>query len=420
MTQAREIEPSEQTGAEGAGGFEPEGFMDPGVAACPQPFYRQARSAGPAVPGPFGPQVVRRSAAEYVLQHPGEFSSGMEAVDLGQSVPLIPLQVDPPEHRNYRRLLDPIFAPKRMNALEAEVAAMVNERIDSFIGLGHCEFTDDLAIPLPSAVFLRLIGLPLSQLPEFLEMKDGILRPAGDDLDEVKASMQAAAGRIESYFADAVNERRSKPEKGDDILSLCLAAEIEEKRLTVDEIVGICFLFLLAGLDTVTDSLECMLAYLATHPEDRRRIVEDPSLIPSAVEELLRWESPVTTVPRVATGDIELEGCPIRKGENVAVSIGAANTDEVAVPGADVVDLRRDPNRHLAFGGGVHRCLGSHLARMELRVTLREWHRRIPTYAIAPGTELVYHSGLRQIDSLPLVFEAGKPASDNQETGKPE
>ncbi len=131
------------------------------------------------VAGVFGPQVVRRGAVEYALTHPEEFSSGMEAVDLGQSVPLIPLQVDPPDHRKYRRLLDPIFAPRRMNLLEPKITRLVNELIDGFIDRGSCEFATDFAIPLPSSVFLALVGLPLSELESFLAMKDGILRPSG-------------------------------------------------------------------------------------------------------------------------------------------------------------------------------------------------------------------------------------------------
>ena len=120
------------------------------------------------VPGVFGPQIVQRAAADYALQHPEDFSSGMGSVDLGQSVPLIPLQVDPPEHRNYRRLLDPIFAPRQMNELEPEIARLVNERIDAFIDRGQCDFAEELAVPLPSSVFLSLVGLPLSQLDLFL------------------------------------------------------------------------------------------------------------------------------------------------------------------------------------------------------------------------------------------------------------
>ena len=379
--------------------IDPDAFFDGGNANNPQPFYREVRNAGGVVDGPMGTyQVVRRDEVEFALQHPEVFSSAMEAVDLGQTVPLIPLQVDPPEHVKYRKLLDPIFAPKQMNAIEPDIARMVNELIDPLIERGSCELTTDLAEPLPSTVFLGLLGLPLSDLDMFLGMKNGILRPSGDDLEAMQVSQRATAADIQSYFADAVAERKRKPQE--DLLSRFLAAEVDGARLTEEEILGICFLFILAGLDTVTDTLECFFAYLAQHPEQRRAIVADPGIIPAAVEELLRWETPVTTVARVVAQDVDLGGCPMHRGDHVGVMIGSANTD------ADTVDLTRQPNRHLAFGGGVHRCLGSHLARLELRTTLREWHQRIPDYELAPGTELTYGFGLRQVDSVPLVFQS--------------
>ena len=393
------------TGTTPAVEYRPEGFLDPGVLADPQPFYRAAQRQGAVVRGTFGPQVVGRTSCEYVLQHPAEFSSAMEAVDLGQSVPLIPLQVDPPDHVKFRRLLDPIFAPKQMNKIEPDIARMVNELIDTFIDRGRCDFSAELAVPLPSSVFLLLLGFPLEQLDMFLEMKNGILRPRGASLEEMKDNQRRTARRVEEYFAEAVEDRQRHRQDGrEDILSRFLDAEVDGEHLTVDEILGICFLFILAGLDTVTDSLECFFAFLARHPDHRRQIVEDPSVIPPAVEELLRWETPVTGVPRMAMRDTELEGCPLHTGDHVGVSIGAANVDEAALPDAFTVDLHRNPNKHLAFGGGIHRCLGSHLARLELRVALREWHRRIPDYAIEEGATLTYGSGLRQIDELPLVF----------------
>ncbi len=385
-------------------GFDPQLFSAPESARDPQSFYRVVRAAGAAVPAPYGGiEVVRRAEVEDVLHRPEVFSSAMEAVDLGQTVPLIPLQVDPPEHVKYRKLLDPIFAPKRMNVIEPDVARMVNDLVDGFIDEGACELTTALAEPLPSSVFLRLIGLPVSELPMFLRMKDGILRPQGADMDEVVASQRAAAAEVEAFFAQELADRRVNPR--DDLISMFASAEVGGDRLTDDEILGICFLFLIAGLDTVTDSLECMFANLAQHPDRRRQIASDPSIIPSAVEELLRWETPVTTVARIAACDTEVGGCPVRKGEHVGVSIGSANTDEEAMPDAYEVDLTRH-SKHLAFGGGVHRCLGSHLARLELRTTLREWHARIPEYELAPGTELEYGFGLRQIESLPLVWPA--------------
>ena len=162
--------------------------------------------------------------------------------------------------------------------------------------------------------------------------------------------------------------------------------------------------FLIAGLDTVTDSLDCFFVYLAQHPDHRHQLVEQPDVLPRAIEELLRWETPVPGVARVAMQDVEVGGCPINKGERVSPLLGAANTDPAEFPDPELVDFRRNPNRHRAFGGGPHRCLGSHLARMELRVAMREFHRRIPDYEIKPGTELTYTAALRSVESLPLIF----------------
>ena len=186
-----------------------------------------------------------------------------------------------------------------------------------------------------------------------------------------------------------------------------LQAEIDGERLTRDDIVDICFLFLIAGLDTVSDSLTCMFAFLATHPQHRSQIADDPACIPSAVEELLRWESPVPfSVPRGGLQDTELpNGCPVKKGTSVIVLYGGANVDEQDCPASLDVRFNREANRHIAFGGGVHRCLGSHLARRELRITLAEWHRRIPDYGLAPGHEtLEYPPGLRHVKDLMLSW----------------
>jgi len=193
-------------------------------------------------------------------------------------------------------------------------------------------------------------------------------------------------------------------ERRDDLLSRFLDAEVDGHQLTRDDILDVCFLFLIAGLDTVSASLDCFFGYLCEHPEQRRQLVADPSLVPSAVEELLRWESPVGSIARVATEDAEILGCPIRKGDMVGISLGSIDTDEAALPDAYDVRFDREVNPHNAFGGGVHRCLGSHLARLELRVALREWHTRIPEYSVKPGHELVYTPAIRSLDTFPMVF----------------
>jgi cytochrome P450 len=210
------------------------------------------------------------------------------------------------------------------------------------------------------------------------------------------------AQSLYAYFDAVLDEREA--EGRDDLLTTFLHTEVEGEQLSREDILDICFLFLIAGLDTVTASLDCFFSYLAGHPEQRAQLVANPGLIPAAVEELLRWETPVMGVVRIAVEDTELGGCPIKAGQHVSVLLGSANTDDAEFGDGDVVRFDREPNRHLAFGGGIHRCLGSHLARQELRVALREWHRRIPDYSVKPGEQLSYTTGIRSIDHFPMVL----------------
>ena len=383
------------------------------IADEPQPMYRAMREAGAVVPVDDSMVVVcRRAEIDETFRNPELFSSNMSAVDLQNVRPLIPLQIDPPDHKRYRRVLDPLFAPRQMALLEEPISALVNGLIDGFAGRHEIDFAAEFSIPFPSQVFLTILGLPLDELPTFLAMKDGIIRPdhvtGQPRTTEVAiAHQRATAQSIYDYFNAVLDERQE--EGRDDLLTTFLHTELDGRRLTREEILDICFLFLIAGLDTVTASLDCFFAYLAGHPEQRRRLSDDPSVISSAVEELLRWETPVMGVARVAMDDTELGGCPIRKGQLVSVLLGSANTDDEEFDDGDDVRLDRDPNRHLAFGGGIHRCLGSHLARQELRVALREWHRRIPDYEVSPGHALAYTTGIRSIDHFPMVL-ANPPA----------
>lgn len=355
--------------------------------------------------------TTTRAAAEAALKNPATFSS-LDAIGLGNVRPLIPLQVDPPRHVTYRKILDPIFAPREMAKWEPQIAKLVNDHIDGFVDEGACNFTDQLAVPLPSQVFLTLLGAPLVDLPELLRMKEGIIRPVPEGevpLDDPLAALtagepmrKATAKDIYAYFEDLIAERRRSPRE--DIVSRFLETEIDGVRLSDEEILDIGFLFLIAGLDTVTDSLTCFYAFLAQHPEHSKELAIRPEIIPAAVEELLRWESPVPGVIRVAAESGEIEGVPVEAGDYVTVSIGSANTDPSFLEDANVVRFDRETNPHIAFGAGVHRCLGSHLARQELRVVLREWHRRIPDYTLRPGSGLHYTTGLRSVENLQLVW----------------
>ena len=364
-------------------------LFDPEIARNPQPMFKVMRDSAPVDRDGDGRVRLRISSFPHdevieALRTPEVFSSQFEAVQIGQVRPLIPLQVDPPGHGSYRKVLDPLFAPKRVALLEPRTRELVRGMIDVVADDGQCNFNDAVAEPLPSTVFLDLLGLPISRTAEFLELKDGILRPPAHNEAERRAMVDATGAKIYAVLEEVIDARMAEPQ--DDFISGFLTAEVDGHVLSREEIIDICYLFFLAGLDTVTASLDCMLAYLAQHPDHRRQLVDDPSLIPHAIEELLRWETPVPGVVRMTTEETELGGCPIPAGKTVTVLLASANTDESSWERADEVDFHREINKHVAFGGGVHRCLGSHLARMELRVTLEEWHARVPEYSLAPDT----------------------------------
>jgi len=399
---------ADDTGPESEGGFD---MGDPELNRHPQPGYRMLRDSGPVVrlPGVIPSRadadahlVGRHADVVTVLRSPDVFSSRFDAVHIGQVRPLIPLQIDPPDHAKYRKLLDPLFAPRRIALLEGRTRALVSDLVEAVADDGGCNFHAAVSEPLPSTVFLELLGLPVSRAAEFIALKDGIIRPPAQTPEERSAMVDAAGARIYAVLQEVLDQRLET--RQNDFISDFLDAEVDGERLTPEEVIDICYLFFLAGLDTVTASLDCMMARLALHPAEQRRLTDDPSVIPHAVEEMLRWETPVTAVVRVTTQDTELSGCPIAADEVVSVVLGSANTDERAWDEAEAVDVDRRVNKHLAFGGGVHRCLGSHLARMELRVVLEEWHARIPEYRVPEGVELDYSPGLRQIADLPLVW----------------
>jgi cytochrome P450 len=377
----------------------------PEIMRCPQPAYADLRSKCPVGRMFFtnSPIVSHFKDVHDALRDPETFSSEID-LGLGNVRPMIPQQLDPPAQTRYRKILDPLFSRKKMEALVPAIREHAKALIDAIADKGECEFDAAFAIPLPCTAFLSLFGLPHSDLPIFLEMKDGIIRPQKFTTDLAKADeIRKATGlRMYAYFEDEMKRRQVQPKQ--DLLGDLLAAEIDGRKLAHNEILDICFLMLMAGLDTVTATLGCNIAYLAANPDQRRRIVENPALIPAAVEELLRWETPVTAVPRMAKRDVKIGDFEIKAGEFVTFLIGSANTDDARFQDAQSVDFQREHNKHVAFGIGPHRCLGSHLARMELQVAMEEWHKRIPDYAIKPGETPIYSAGIREVMYLPLVW----------------
>lgn len=389
--------------------------------------YAMLREAGPVAAGRFGTYwIVSSEAAEFALKHPELFSSRQAFDAVGSPLPLVPIAFDPPEHTRYRRILQPFFSPRGIASWEPAVRALAGELIGGLASRGQCDLVAELAVPLPAQVFLTLFGLPLADRDRLTAWKDGLLHSfgpppeplaapaAGDAATPGSRGGQAPAWRrservmqlgaeLYEYLVGHIARRRQRGDTSD--LLGQLLADTSRERLDDAEILGLSFLFVLAGLETVTSALSTAFALLAAQPRLRRQVAADPASIPGAVEELLRFDGPVVFVPRIATRDVMLAGQLIPAGSRVSVSVAAASRDPAEHPDPDTIDLRRR-ERHLAFGLGPHRCLGSHLARMELRATLAEWHRRIPEYELAPGVtpQVTWPAGTVGIASLPLAF----------------
>jgi cytochrome P450 len=328
---------------------------------------------------------------------------------LGSDRPAIPLGVDGPVHRAYRRILDPVFAPKKVAVLADQVRARANELIDEFADAGAADAYAAWCEPLPSSIFLSIMGLPSDKLHDFIHFKnltlgnDAVL---GDlSAEERMAHRAEAVAWIQDYFTRELDAREHETTPSNDMIGWLLTAEVEGRHLTREELLDVLGLLMIAGLDTITASLACFLSYFARHPEERKRIVADPGLTTSAIEELMRFESPVTEGFRITREDLTLpSGARIPAGSWIHLSWSAANLDPAVFDNPLTVNLTRKPNPHLGFASGVHRCLGSHLARMEMGVAMQVWHERIPDYSIAPGETLVYSGNPRAPHRLPLVW----------------
>jgi cytochrome P450 len=345
---------------------------------------------------------------EAAFRQPAVFSSKKAFDVLASPLPLVPIAFDPPEQTRYRRILQPFFSPRAIRPLEGELRRQLVEIIEPLAARGECDFVAEVAGIFPVQAFLTLFGFPLDMRDQLIEWKDAVLglTDASGSTALAGAAAEAAmgkAGELFFYLSDLVAKRRGVA--GDDVLSqlLCLAGE---DALTDEEAIGLCFLFVLAGLDTVTGSLGFGMERLARNPERRREIVDDPSLIPAAVEELVRLDPPAPFVPRVTAKEAVLDGRTLPAGTRVFGYLAAANRDEVRYPDPYAVNFHRGDNPHASFGIGVHRCLGSHLARMEMRLVYAEWHQRIPDYDVAPGAvpRVKWPQGTLGLAALPLVF----------------
>jgi hypothetical protein len=271
--------------------------------------------------------------------------------------------------------------------------------IDAHLAAGHADAASDYAQQIPVRVIGSILGIP----EELADTFTGWVRDALEFADDPERVERGMFG-IGYYLWDRINERRQTD--GDDLLTYLLHAEAEAGEGSVDDMVilGMAMLTMIAGIDTTWSAIGSSLWHLATNDEDRERLVANPALMDTAVEELLRAYSPVT-MARLVTEDVEFNGCPMKKGDKLLMNFPAANRDPAAFERADEVLLDRQQNRHVAFGSGIHRCAGSNLARMELRVALEEWLARVPVFHMADGAEVLWAGGqVRGPRTLPVVF----------------
>jgi cytochrome P450 len=368
--------------------------------------WQALAGAGPVFQVPNGPWFLTSpEAVQHAHRHPELFSSAnlMTLHDL--PIVYTPSAIDPPEHHRYRHILDPLLAPRIVKAMEDDLRAHARDLVSAFAGRGSCDAMAELAVPYPTSVFLALFGLPLADRQRLIDWVSVIIEKSPQLNPDFVEEHKKASWELYEYLTPFVEEKRAHP--GDDILSHILAGEGVDE-LSTAEVIGICILFSLAGLDTVTGAVGFMLFYLARHPELRRQVIEDPDAIGSMIEEVLRLEPPAPMFPRTTTQDVEVCGVAIPKGAKVMLVYAAVNRDRERYDHPDEIDLGQADRGHVTFGGGIHRCLGSHLARREMRLVAEEFLEQIPDYEIAPGfePEITWPSGTLHLRSLPLVFPA--------------
>jgi cytochrome P450 len=345
-----------------------------------------------SIPGPGTWVLTRAEDIRAALQDAATFSSKIMRSNSG--LKLIPLELDPPEHPKFRAIMNPIFSPARMKRLEGKVRDLARELAAKCAAKRECDFVEDFAKPFPVGIFLDLMGLPKENMSRFLEWEALIMRD--------KQTRAGAMQQVSRYLRDLVTERRRSP--SDDLITFAVTAKIDDRLLSDEEVIGICVLLFIAGLDTVTSSFAFHFRHLAEHPADQESLRRDASLIPSAVEELFRAYAVVNT-NRYATRDVEFAGVHIKKGDNVTCSTILASRDPREFDNPNQVVFSRNPNLHNAFSYGPHRCLGSHLARREIIAGIEEWLKVIPSFRVRPGATVNAHGGgVFSLESLPLVW----------------
>jgi cytochrome P450 len=386
----------------------------PEVRADPYPLYRRLREHNPVHESPVGVTVFARYAdAEAILANRrfsvdhrhAEGVLNLAAVhrdpELLDRRSVVMLFADPPDHTRLRSLVNKAFTARRIEALRPRIQHVVDELLDEVEERGEADLVDDVAYPLPVTVICEMLGVPASDHETFKGWSAALAANLDPLVSPERLERAMAAGdAFDVYFRDRIAERRASPR--DDLLSALIAAEEQGSRLNEDELLGTLVLLLVAGHETTVKLISNGTYALLRHPDELRRLRDDPSLDASAIEELLRYDSPVQMTARTALEDIDVNGVGIPRHRQVLVLLGAANRDPAVFADPDRLELSRTDNRHMAFGGGIHFCLGSALARLEGRIAIGALVRRFPRMELAGDPEWREQITLRGLSRLPV------------------
>lgn len=395
-------------------------LLDPEVLANPYPLYRQLRREDPVHWDPFlhAWVVTRYDDVVHVLHHfsaqrtptPEQLSS----LNLSALNPIAAVMVrqmlflDPPDHTRLRALASAAFTPRRVEQLRSHIREVMDGLLDGVVQQGHMDILADFASPAPAIVTAELLGVPVSDHAQLKEWSQDFAEMLGnfqhnpDRFGRVLRSVE----HLCDYFRRAMREQQYHPRAG--LIQAMMTAEVDGARLTEEEIVANLIVTMVGGQETTTNLIGNGVLTLLRHPDDLERLRADPSLIPAAVEELLRYESPSQHTARLAPADVELGGKQIRKRQAVIAVMGAGNRDPERFPDPDRLDLARKDNRHLAFGWAAHFCFGAALARLEGQIAFDRILARLSNLALNTRATLEWRQnlGLRGLTALPVLFEA--------------